>query len=338
METDFLVNGVTTNYHLVGHKVTYEDNGTNKIYYTYDSTGKLASMNISTYNASTKQWSAGVEYYYIRNAQSDIIGLIDKTGIQVVTYTYDSWGKLISTTGTLASTVSVKNPYRYRGYRYDTETGLYYLQSRYYNAEWGRFINADGIVGQTGELLGHNMFAYCKNNVVNGRDPSGFRVVFESEEEQREYDQWIATQRAKQRSNNSSSSSVPSGGKSVYKGSARVCTDGSSGPKGNGKQIPDDNWQPETAYPHKGKPIDAYIVPYVVLPAYPKNNIGYKLGDSALLINHDTGKSVMCVIGEVGSEKNGWGEVSIAAIWDTGNPGHNSANNDPPGNYEIIVY
>ncbi|MGF0108615.1 MULTISPECIES: RHS repeat-associated core domain-containing protein [unclassified Clostridium] len=55
----------------------------------------------------------------------------------------------------------------YRGYRYDTETGLYYLNARYYNPEWGRFINADGIVGTQGELLSANMFAYCKNNPVN---------------------------------------------------------------------------------------------------------------------------------------------------------------------------
>jgi RHS repeat-associated protein len=116
----------------------------------------------------------GVEYYYIRNVQSDIIGLFDKTGTQIVSYTYDTWGKLISTTGSLASTVGVKNPYLYRGYRYDTETGLYYLQSRYYNPEWGRFINADGIIGQTGQLLGHNLFAYCGNNPINNQDKSGF--------------------------------------------------------------------------------------------------------------------------------------------------------------------
>ena len=121
----------------------------------------------------------GVEYYYIRNAQGDIIGLFDKTGAQVVSYTYDMWGKLISTTGTLASTVGVKNPYRYRGYRYDSETGLYYLQSRYYNADWGRFINADGVIGKTGEILGHNMFAYCQNNCVNAYDPSGFQMLAE---------------------------------------------------------------------------------------------------------------------------------------------------------------
>ncbi|AJA46865.1 tRNA nuclease WapA [Clostridium pasteurianum DSM 525 = ATCC 6013] len=115
----------------------------------------------------------GTEYYYIRNAQGDIIGLFDKAGTQVVAYTYDTWGKLISTTGTLASTVGAKNPYRYRGYRYDGETGLYYLQTRYYNAELGRFINADSYIGTPGELLSCNMFAYCGNNPVNRDDPNG---------------------------------------------------------------------------------------------------------------------------------------------------------------------
>ncbi|MEG0775797.1 RHS repeat-associated core domain-containing protein [Clostridium sp.] len=114
------------------------------------------------------------EYFYVRNAQGDIISLVDKYGREVVNYTYDTWGKLISIEGTLKDTVGVKNPYRYRGYRYDTETGLYYLNSRYYNQEWGRFINADGITGVHGELLSHNMFAYCDNNPVNKQDPSGF--------------------------------------------------------------------------------------------------------------------------------------------------------------------
>ncbi len=161
VRTEKTVNGVTTKYHLVGDKVTFEDNGTDKIYYTYDSS-KLVSMNLN-----------GVEYYYIRNAQGDIIGLFDQTGTQVVSYTYDSWGKVISITGTLASNVGEKNLYRYRGYRYDTETGLYYLNSRYYNPEWGRFINADGILGTPGELLSCNMFAYCSNNPINLEDTSG---------------------------------------------------------------------------------------------------------------------------------------------------------------------
>ncbi|QAA33761.1 RHS repeat-associated core domain-containing protein [Clostridium manihotivorum] len=118
----------------------------------------------------------GSEYYYIRNAQGDIIGLIDNTGTQVVSYTYDTWGKIISTTGILGSTVGAKNPYRYRGYRYDTETGLYYLQSRYYNPDWGRVINADDTdqLNNTNEdLLDYSMFAYCNNNPVNKIDSDG---------------------------------------------------------------------------------------------------------------------------------------------------------------------
>ena len=90
----------------------------------------------------------GQEYYYIRNAQNDIIALNNSRGTTVATYTYDSWGKLLSIkdeNGTDITNnkdhVGYKNPYRYRGYRYDTETGLYYLNSRYYNSEWGRFVN-----------------------------------------------------------------------------------------------------------------------------------------------------------------------------------------------------
>lgn len=120
----------------------------------------------------------GTEYYYIRNAQGDIIGLFDKTGNQVVSYTYDTWGKLMAIDGSLKDSVGVKNLYRYRGYRYDAETGLYYLNARYYNAEWGRFINMDGIAAVTGDLLSSNMFVYCLNNPVNMQDSNGYRPEF----------------------------------------------------------------------------------------------------------------------------------------------------------------
>lgn len=116
------------------------------------------------------------EYYYIRNAQEDIIGLFDGTGTQVVSYTYNSWGKLIDISGTLASTIGVKNPYRYRGYRYDNETGLFYVCSRYYDSEIGRFINADdaSVLQLTqGDIHGANLFAYCYNNPIMYSDPSG---------------------------------------------------------------------------------------------------------------------------------------------------------------------
>ncbi|MGH4120262.1 RHS repeat-associated core domain-containing protein [Clostridium sp.] len=161
------LDGVTTKYYLLGSMVIHETNLTDIIYYTYGSSGSLVSMNLN-----------GVEYYYIRNVQGDIIGLYDKTGTQVVGYIYDTWGKLISITGTLASSVGVKNPYRYRGYRYDTETGLYYLQSRYYNPSWGRFLNPDITVGSVGELTGANVFVYCKNNPTTLKDPSGFRPIY----------------------------------------------------------------------------------------------------------------------------------------------------------------
>ena len=95
----------------------------------------------------------------------------------MVSYTYDAWGKVVSVNDTSGISLGTKNSYRYRGYRYDTETGLYYLQSRYYNPEWGRFINADGFIGQIGELTGHNLFAYCRNNPVNMIDKNGYNPV-----------------------------------------------------------------------------------------------------------------------------------------------------------------
>ena len=180
IRTTKTVNGVTTTYHLLGNAVTYESNGTDNIYYTYDPNGQLLSMNLSTRNPDGT-WSQGVEYYYVRNAQNDIIGLLDNSGTEVVRYTYDSWGKLISTTGSLASTLGVKNPYRYRGYRYDAETGLYYLTGRYYDPQIGRFINADTadvLVASPMALTDKNLFAYCENNPVMFMDPSGYGKTY----------------------------------------------------------------------------------------------------------------------------------------------------------------
>lgn len=115
----------------------------------------------------------GTSYFYLLNLQGDVIGIYDGNGDIVVQYTYDSWGKLISITGSLAETIGVKNPLRYRGYYYDTETGLYYLQSRYYDPETCRFINADSLLVAGDYLQGTNMFAYCLNNPVMYVDPSG---------------------------------------------------------------------------------------------------------------------------------------------------------------------
>ena len=120
----------------------------------------------------------GATYYYATNLQGDIVAILNSAGAKVVTYTYDAWGNILSIGGTLANTLGVHNPLRYRGYVYDTEIGLYYLQSRYYDPELGRFINADALVATGQGLLGNNMFAYCGNNPVNCADPSGNSLIW----------------------------------------------------------------------------------------------------------------------------------------------------------------
>ena len=109
-------------------------------------------------------------YYYVLNAQGDVVRIVNSSRNTVASYTYDPWGKIISSSGTLADI----NPLRYRGYYYDSETGFYYLQSRYYDPEIGRFINADSYASTdaTG-LLSTNMFAYCENNPAMRIDPTG---------------------------------------------------------------------------------------------------------------------------------------------------------------------
>ena len=84
-------------------------------------------------------------------------------------------------TGTLANTLGALNPFRYRGYVYDEETGLYYLRSRYYNPVWGRFINADSLLGKPGQLLGHNVFAYCNNTPIALYDSNGYGPAWVNE-------------------------------------------------------------------------------------------------------------------------------------------------------------
>ena len=115
----------------------------------------------------------GATYYYATNIQGDVVAILDSTGAAVVTYTYDAWGNILTTTGTMASTLGIHNPLRYRGYVYDPETGLYYLQSRYYDPSIGRFINADTFASTGQGILGNNMFAYCRNNPAIRVDRDG---------------------------------------------------------------------------------------------------------------------------------------------------------------------
>ena len=115
----------------------------------------------------------GEKYGYIVNLQGDVVGFIDSAGTEVVKYVYDAWGQILSTTGSLASTLGSIQPFRYRGYVYDPETGLYYVSSRYYDPEIGRWINADSQLNTSLGILGLNQFSYCLNSPVNMVDYGG---------------------------------------------------------------------------------------------------------------------------------------------------------------------
>ena len=132
------------------------------LYYVYDVDGSITGLHYSNQ-----------PYYFQKNIQGDILRILDRTGTAVVEYTYDAWGNILSVTGSLASTVGQINPFRYRGYYYDSETDLYYLNSRYYDAEVGRFISADSYVSTGQGILGNNMFAYCNNSPVSRIDTLG---------------------------------------------------------------------------------------------------------------------------------------------------------------------
>ena len=112
------------------------------------------------------------KYGYIVNLQGDVVGLIDNAGTEVVKYVYDAWGKILSTTGALASTLGSIQPFRYRGYVFDQETGLYYLKSRFYGPTLCRYINDDNIIVAYC-ICAQNFFSYCRNHAVNMCDTSG---------------------------------------------------------------------------------------------------------------------------------------------------------------------
>ena len=130
----------------------------------YDESGRPFAFNY------TPEGSTPNTYYYILNLQGDVVQIIDEGGVLQAEYVYSPWGEIISAEGDLAEI----NPLRYRGYYYDSETGFYYLQSRYYDPENHRFINADSYAStDSGDAIACNMFAYCGNNPVMRGDEDG---------------------------------------------------------------------------------------------------------------------------------------------------------------------
>ena len=130
----------------------------------YDDSGRPFALNYSVDGSDFET------YYYILNLQGDVVQIIDANGVMQAEYVYSPWGEIISAEGDLAEI----NPLRYRGYYYDSETGFYYLRSRYYDPENHRFINADTYAStDSGDAISCNMFAYCGNNPVMRGDENG---------------------------------------------------------------------------------------------------------------------------------------------------------------------
>ena len=152
----------TYNYYYADGLLVRQTWGTHYIDFLYDESGSPYSL---IYD--------GVQYYYVKNVQGDVIQIRSVYGTLLVEYTYDAWGNVLSITGSNASVLGANNPIRYRSYYYDFETGFYYLNSRYYDPAIRRFINADGY-GSTGQgFIGYNMYTYCLNNPVNLKDEDG---------------------------------------------------------------------------------------------------------------------------------------------------------------------
>ena len=162
LRTSKTVGSVTTNYYYNGSVLIGMEQGNDVLRFSYSSGGSVITVNHN-----------GTDYYYLRNGQGDVVALMNASSTKVVEYEYDTWGKPTATTGSLAATLGELNPFRYRGYVWDSETHLYYCMSRYYDPAIGRFVSADALLSTGQGVLGYNMYAYCLNNPINMCDSAG---------------------------------------------------------------------------------------------------------------------------------------------------------------------
>ena len=174
VRTTKTVNGVKYTYAYLNGQLMYETRGDAKFYYSYDANGILYNVRYTLTDGDTEY-----SYYYTHNSRGDIVGIYNGAGELKAHYEYDAWGNVISITDNNGNAITNPNhignlnPFRYRGYYQDTETGLYYLMSRYYDPITHRFINADGYFQSGTSILDANTFAYCGNNPVLNVDPLG---------------------------------------------------------------------------------------------------------------------------------------------------------------------
>ena len=169
-----IVDGVVHTYEYLGGLLMHETRGEQAYDYYYDANGQLYAVSYKLFATDTKK-----VYYFTHNWRGDIVGIYNGNGDLKATYSYDAWGNVTAIEDangnaiTSATHIANLNPFRYRGYYQDTETGLYYLLSRYYDPVTHRFVNADGYFQSGGSLLDSNMNAYCGNNPINYVDYSG---------------------------------------------------------------------------------------------------------------------------------------------------------------------
>ena len=154
------VNDIETTYQLDGTKIISETTNGNIIWYIYDENNYVIGFEY-----------VGKTYYFEKNAQGDVTRIFDAEGNFISEYFYDAWGNVIAVVGN--EEIANINPFRYRSYYCDNETGLYYVSSRYYDPEISRFINAD-VMLDTANVLGFNLFTYCGNNPIMYVDPTGY--------------------------------------------------------------------------------------------------------------------------------------------------------------------